>query len=59
MGWTSGTDTMKQVNLTFDSKAAAVAFCEHNGASCASCELPPSTHGTFARRFALYNKICL
>ena len=31
MGWTSSGDTQRQVRLTFDSKAAAIAHAEKNG----------------------------
>ena len=31
MGWTSSTDMNRQVQLHFDSKEEAVAYCERNG----------------------------
>ena len=31
MGWTSSSDTQTQVRLSFESKAAAIAYSERNG----------------------------
>ena len=31
MGWTSSTDTQRQVRLKFESKEAAIAYAERNG----------------------------
>ena len=31
MGWTSSSDTKRQVRLSFDSKEEAVAYCERRG----------------------------
>lgn len=31
MGWTSSADTRQQLNLTFESREAAIAFCERHG----------------------------
>ncbi len=30
MGWTSSSDMKQQITLTFDSKEAAIAYCERN-----------------------------
>jgi hypothetical protein len=31
MGWTSSADTRQQVQLRFDTREEAIAYCEHNG----------------------------
>lgn len=41
MGWTSSSDTLRQVQLTFDTKEAAIAYAERNGIPFAVVEPKP------------------
>ena len=48
MGWTSSGDMRQQVRLRFDSKEAAVAYCERHGIAHQVFEAKPSARHAIA-----------
>ena len=56
MGWTSSADTQAQVQLTFDSKQAALDYAELHGIDAVVCEpqkrAPIIRKGGYAENFA-------
>ncbi len=43
MGWTSSTDMKQEVQLSFDTKEEAIAYCERNGIAYEVFETKPPT----------------